>query len=118
MLKLAIEIFFGIIATIAGFYSAFLFLKSQEAATNFFFLIPVIPLIFIGIKLLFKATEAIKYEEAVADPLANLGSPENTAALEKNQELLDEWRKTTTNESKLKMLKLKDSVEDEMGVQS
>ena len=116
MIKVAMEIIFGFITTIAGFYSAFLFLKSQEDGTNFFFLIPIIPLIIIGIKLLFKATSAIKYEEEAPDPLAHLGAPAEALQMEKNKELLKDWEKTTTNESKLKMLKLKDSVEEDMGV--
>lgn len=110
---LAIQIISGFILTLAGFYSAFLFLKSQEQGTNFFFLIPIIPLIYIGTKLLFKATEAIKYEEEIPDPLANLGVQDGTGALEKNQELLDEWRKTATNQAKLETLKMQDNMEKE-----
>lgn len=113
MIRLIIEIISGFASTIAGFYSAFLFLKSQEQGTNFLFLIPIVPLLFIGTKLLFKATAAIKYVEEVPDPLAHLGSPDGAGQLEKNQELLDDWRKTATNQAKLETLKMQDNMEKE-----
>ena len=72
--------------------------------------------------------EPIKFGNEENDPvdviigLASGNSEEHIEIIQKitkifsNKELLKDWEKTTTNESKLKMLKLKDSVEEDMGV--
>lgn len=109
MLKIVVDIVLGFLATIAGVVFIFLYIKSQEEGHNLFFLIPTFPLIFIGIKLLFRATKLIETIEKVPDPLANLAkrSQDGQSLTAKNNQLLAEWQKTTTDQAKLKMLQMK-----------
>lgn len=106
MKKILAEIGIGLTSTFAGIYLMYLFLRSINSRADLIFLGISLLLLGGGAFALFKAANPKSYQAKPTEPVeANTEYP-GKSILEKNNEIVAEWSKTSRQRDKLKMLEI------------
>jgi len=113
MYIIVLDTLLGLGGGIGGAAFAVLYFQSLQNGNNIFFLIIAIALIVIGIKLLFRVTKKIENMSKIPDPLASLNKQPHQNLVDKNNQIITDWKKTAENEARLKMLQMKADSDDE-----
>ena len=113
MFVIVLDTLLGLGGGIGGAAFAVLYFQSLQNGNNLFFLVLAIVLIIVGIKLLFGVTKKIENMSRIPDPLANINKQPHQNLVDKNNQIITDWKKTNENEARLKMLQLKAESEDE-----
>jgi hypothetical protein len=115
MLKVVAKTLIGLLFTFGGLYLAYFYMSGIDMGRSGFLLIPAITLIVVGTVLLFQAgksdvTVLVKADGRSRDQSTiTRTSPINT--LTRNNNLVAQWRKTTAQRDRLKMLELSGKVD-------
>jgi hypothetical protein len=121
MLRVIFNSFLGILATVAGFYLAYLYLESLNQTGRPFYLLLSLPLIVFGIILLVRTSRSdeslVISTFQASGPQPDKPEKENSASLgnimEKNNQLLNEWTKQSEKRDKMKILEIAAAAEEQ-----
>ena len=121
MLRVIFNSFLGILATVAGFYLAYLYLESLNQTGRPLYLLLSLPLIISGIILLVRTSRSdeslvistFQGTESQTEKPENQNTGSLGNIMEKNNQLLNEWTKQSEKRDKMKILEIAAAAEEQ-----
>lgn len=110
MKRVLFETVFGVLLFLAGFYLAYLYVKSLEGTGNYIFILLAITLVGFGGFLLYKAGQSdvsVSTEHIDKAELEKIKSEKKPVDLiKRNNDIINKWNKTEEERDRLKLLSL------------